>query len=214
MCNITVSYFAKEGSNCAFTPTYPEIYKPRKITFKKGLAQKFSQPSGTGIDLGFFELDELSKASPQGDTIPLVIYAEASLPSLSSSKVQEQQLQGNVPPNAQITLAALKKDKEGLFQVKLIKQILWVDRVRYELHEIYGIDSSGETAFNDSDAGEECVICITEPKDTAVLPCRHMCLCSECAKEIRLQLSQCPICRQQIHELIETKINKGYSPIL
>ncbi|KAJ7980119.1 RING finger protein [Quillaja saponaria] len=41
--------------------------------------------------------------------------------------------------------------------------------------------------FDDSDTRKECIICITEPKDTAVLPCRHMCMCSECAKTLRLQ---------------------------
>lgn len=31
-----------------------------------------------------------------------------------------------------------------------------------------------KASFKDDDPGKECVICLTEPKDTAVLPCRHM----------------------------------------
>ena len=46
-----------------------------------------------------------------------------------------------------------------------------------------------------------CVICMTEPRDTTVLPCRHMCMCSECAKVLRLQSNKCPICRTSIESL-------------
>ncbi|KAI3790704.1 hypothetical protein L2E82_03947 [Cichorium intybus] len=106
----------------------------------------------------------------------------------------------------QITQAVLEKNNGDHFKVKVIRQILWIDGIRYELREIYGIGNS-EESFDDTGSGEECVICMTEPKDTAVLPCRHMCLCSECAKALRLQSNKCPICRQPIEELMEIKIN-------
>lgn len=41
----------------------------------------------------------------------------------------------------------------------------------------------------------ECVICMSEERDTMLLPCRHMCLCSSCAQSLRYQSSSCPICR-------------------
>ncbi|KAK6913880.1 hypothetical protein RJ641_021201 [Dillenia turbinata] len=109
----------------------------------------------------------------------------------------------------QITQAVLEKNNEDQFQVRVMRQLLWVDGDRYELREIYGIGNSAAD-FDDSDPGKECVICMTEPKDTAVLPCRHMCMCSECAKELRIQSNKCPICRQPIEELIEIKINSSY----
>ncbi|KAI3814828.1 hypothetical protein L1987_14474 [Smallanthus sonchifolius] len=74
-----------------------------------------------------------------------------------------------------------------------MKQILWIGGVRYELREIYGIGQS-EGSFDDKDSGKECVICMTEPNNTTVIPCNHMCLCSECAKAV-------------IQELMEIKIN-------
>ncbi|KAJ9556905.1 hypothetical protein OSB04_011519 [Centaurea solstitialis] len=107
----------------------------------------------------------------------------------------------------QITQAILEKNNgEDLFKVRVVKQILWIDGVRYELREIFGVGNS-DAGFNDSDSGKECVICMTEPKDTAVLPCRHMCMCSECAKALRVQSNKCPICRQPIEELMEIKIS-------
>lgn len=43
----------------------------------------------------------------------------------------------------------------------------------------------------------ECVICLSDVKDTIVLPCRHFCICSECGDILRRRAPQrCPICRQ------------------
>ncbi|KAG5035304.1 hypothetical protein JHK87_010214 [Glycine soja] len=81
--------------------------------------------------------------------------------------------------------------------------------VRYELRELYGIGNSSTTNFDDNDPRNECVICMTEPKDTTVLPCRHMCMCNECANALQHQFNKCPKCRQPIEELIEIKMNNG-----
>ncbi|KAK4739203.1 hypothetical protein R3W88_002900 [Solanum pinnatisectum] len=207
--SITIFYFAKEGPNCKFNPVYPEI-KPVQIPFVKGLGQKFCQPSGTGIDLGFFDVNDLSKPIQGEEIFPLVISAESCLPSTPlDEKYDGQSLDKS--PHSQITEAVLVKNNEDHFQVKVIKQILWIEGVRYELREIYGINNSEETNVNDEESGKECVICMTEPKDTAVLPCRHMCLCGECAKELRHQSNKCPICRQPIEELLEIKVNEAAS---
>lgn len=201
--SFTIVYFAKEGTDCTFTPLYPEIHIPVRVSFNKGLGQKFCQPPGTGIDLGFFDTDVLSNPSSKEDIFPLVISAQI-----------DEKLEQPLPPTsplAQITQAVLERNNENHFQVKVFKQILWVDRVRYELREIYGISNSDELGFDENGQGKECVICMSEPKDTAILPCRHMCMCSGCAKELRLQSNKCPICRQPIHELIEIKVDKGSS---
>lgn len=169
--SITIFYFAKEEQDGRFVPVFPEAHLPVNIPFQKGLGQKFRQPLGTGIDLGFFELDDLSKPSP-GEVFPLVIVAETCL---AVDLTDEHNDSVSKPPNnMQVTQAVLEKKNGEDFQVRVIRQILWVDGVRYELREIYGIGSSAAEGFDDSDPGKECVICMTEPKDTAVLPCRHM----------------------------------------
>ncbi|KAK9161277.1 hypothetical protein Syun_007618 [Stephania yunnanensis] len=204
--SITIFYFAKEGADHKFSPLYPDAHTPVKLQFQKGLGQKILQPSGTGIDLNFFAVDDLSKPSTGEDIFPLVIVAEAG----SETLLTEEQVNQHPPTsNAQITQAVLEKNSAGCFQVKVIKQILSVDGVRYELREIYGIGNSDKESFDDNDPGKECVICMSEPKDTAILPCRHMCICSECAKELRLQTNKCPICRQPIEELIGIKVTNS-----
>ncbi|KAJ4969139.1 hypothetical protein NE237_015840 [Protea cynaroides] len=207
--SITIFYFAKEGAECSFSPLYPEAYMPVRIPFQKGSGQKFHQSPGTGIDLGFFELDDLSKPSPGEDVFPLVILAEACLPPQPVDNQLGQSPLPTTSSHAQITQAILEKNNGGSFQVRVVKQILWIDRVRYELREIYGIGDPVEAGIDDNDQGKECVICMTEPTDTAVLPCRHMCLCRECANALRHQSNKCPICRQAIEELLEIKVNDG-----
>lgn len=55
----------------------------------------------------------------------------------------------------------------------------------------------------------ECVICLSDVKDTIVLPCRHFCICSECGDILRRRAPQrCPICRQGIHRKKKSKSRK------
>ncbi|KAJ0744876.1 putative transcription factor C2H2 family [Helianthus annuus] len=207
--SITIYYFAKEEPDCKFIPVYPDAFVPVKVPFQKGIGQRFQQSSGTGIDLGFFDYDSLSKPSSGEDVYPLVICAETTAPLISIDDHPYDPLQNTVStPRKQITQAVLEKNNGDSFKVRVMRQILWIDGVRYELREIYGIQQS-EESFDDTDSGKECVICMTEPKDTAVLPCRHMCLCSECAKALRLQSNKCPVCRQPIEELMEIKVNSS-----
>lgn len=205
--SITIYYFGKEeDESCKFSPEYPEAYRPVRFRFRKGLGQRFCQPSGTGIDLGVFELEALGKPS-EDDVFPLVIFAEVC----SSSPVSNDEERESLPETflrVQVTQAVIEKKNDTSFQVKVIRQILWIDGVRYEVHELFGIGNSSEQRFNDDDPGKACVICMTEPKNTAVMPCRHLCMCSDCAKElIRLQSNKCPICHQPPTELIEININ-------
>lgn len=173
--SITIYYFAKEEPDCKFVPVYADAFVPVKIPFQKGSGQKFRQPSGTGIDLGFFELDSLSKPSSGEEVYPLVICAETTMPLISTDEHSYGQLQNTVTtPHMQITQAVLEKKNESPFKVRVMRQILWIDGVRYELREIYGIGNSEESFDDNTGSGKECVICMTEPKDTAVLPCRHM----------------------------------------
>lgn len=58
-----------------------------------------------------------------------------------------------------------------------------------------GAAGQGSSGIEESGRGEslpdECVICLTEPKSTVLLPCRHLCVCNECFRHV----DKCPVCR-------------------
>ncbi|CAL5387937.1 unnamed protein product [Camellia sinensis] len=202
--SITVIFFAKEGDNCSLTPMKEDMLAPVTVHFEQGLGQKFRQPSGTGIDFSMFEETELLKEGDM-EVFPLAVKAEATPVSENGSA------DGNAESgttNSQITKAVFEMEK-GEYQVRVVKQILWVNGMRYELQEIYGIGNSVDDDFDGNDPGKECVICLSEPRDTTVLPCRHMCMCSECAKVLRFQTNRCPICRQPVERLLEIRVSNG-----
>ena len=45
-----------------------------------------------------------------------------------------------------------------------------------------------------------CVVCQSIEKSVVLLPCRHVCLCKECAYND--SLVDCPLCRERIRDRI------------
>jgi len=141
--------------------------------------------------------------SPSGDTSPALEFSD-------SSSVQSQ-----------LTYASMERRADGTFSVSVLKQKIQANTQAFELRAIYGIEKAG------TPEGGDCVVCLSAPKDTTVLPCRcvastpyqfcevirwlialtspsvwcvvfccrHMCLCRECADQLRMQTNKCPICR-------------------
>jgi E3 ubiquitin-protein ligase MGRN1 len=58
-----------------------------------------------------------------------------------------------------------------------------------------GVAAQGVHGSAAAAAAAECVICMSAERDTTVLPCRHMCLCRECALALKTRSNTCPICR-------------------
>nr|XP_009861688.1 E3 ubiquitin-protein ligase MGRN1-like isoform X1 [Ciona intestinalis] len=110
---------------------------------------------------------------------------------------------------------------EGLpdetWTIKLLKQKQAISGVCYLLQEIYGIENKHDAGGPDGDAGvpdnedddyddsSECVVCLSDSRDTLILPCKHLCLCSTCANQLRFQQSGCPICRQSFRALLQIR---------
>ena len=62
------------------------------------------------------------------------------------------------------------------------------------------VEEDGGTASRSAEEGVEpdkrtnCIVCLTDPIELVILPCRHTCLCSGCCQK----LLNCPICRKFI----------------
>ena len=63
------------------------------------------------------------------------------------------------------------------------------------LQEIFGLEENLKKAPADDPDSLKCVICINDDKNTIVMPCGHLCICKDCAKELAKGHSpDCPVC--------------------
>eukprot|EP00271_Cylindrocystis_brebissonii_P005041 TRINITY_DN16991_c0_g1_i1.p1 TRINITY_DN16991_c0_g1~~TRINITY_DN16991_c0_g1_i1.p1 ORF type:complete len:452 (+),score=103.49 TRINITY_DN16991_c0_g1_i1:355-1710(+) len=199
------------------------------VTFTvNGLEQACATPAGQGVPLGSFEEEQLTAKNFTSSLVfPLVIRLQALSQGDAGSSAAEKdgsEASGlsdktasstSSPLQAQTTFATLVKQPDGSFSVQVMKQVLWGGGTSYVLHEIYGIDRSSEEdvgSVSTREANKECVICLTETRDTLALPCRHLCLCSDCAKALRNQSNKCPICRTVVQSLLQIKLANGAVP--
>mmetsp|Transcript_23010 Transcript_23010/g.78357 ORF Transcript_23010/g.78357 Transcript_23010/m.78357 type:complete len:355 (+) Transcript_23010:287-1351(+) len=211
-CSVSVFFVATEHPHEAFKVTPASGTAPvRRHDFDKGLGQVFTLPAPEALKPGKFSDAELTEAL--GDRVPIIVRMETvtgdsgnSLPEPPGASLQPW-------VQSQTTYATLEKKDDGSYGVRIIKQKIWVEAVSYELQEIYGIENCAATGTpaggGAGDDGKECVVCLSEPRDTTVLPCRHMCMCSGCARMLRHQSNRCPICRTAVESLLEIKVDRS-----
>eukprot|EP00457_Paulinella_chromatophora_P021934 gb/GEZN01024597.1/.p1 GENE.gb/GEZN01024597.1/~~gb/GEZN01024597.1/.p1 ORF type:complete len:142 (-),score=17.82 gb/GEZN01024597.1/:139-504(-) len=61
---------------------------------------------------------------------------------------------------------------------------------------------------------QDCVVCLSDPRNTALFPCRHMCLCEACANILRNQTNRCPICRCIVESVFTLSLARPGTPII
>ncbi|MEQ2238143.1 hypothetical protein ILYODFUR_030313, partial [Ilyodon furcidens] len=175
------------------------------VHFKRGVCQQFCLPSHT-VNLSEWADDELL-FDMEKEIFPMVVQAVVD--------EGEEHL-----GHSHILLATFEKHMDGSYCVKPLKQKQVVDGVSYLLQEIYGIENkynSQESKVADdeiSDNSAECVVCLSDVRDTLILPCRHLCLCNACADTLRYQANCCPICRLPFRALLQIRaMRKKLSPL-
>ncbi|XP_048871079.1 probable E3 ubiquitin-protein ligase MGRN1 isoform X1 [Brienomyrus brachyistius] len=177
-----------------YTPKNPMMVS-ETVHYKRGVSQQFSLPSFK-IDFTEWKEEELSFDLDRG-VFPMVIQAVVD---------DGDEVSGH----AHVLLAAFERHVDGSFSVKPLKQKQIVDRVSYLLQEIYGIENKNNqetkpTDDENSDNSNECVVCLSDLRDTLILPCRHLCLCNSCADTLRYQANNCPICRLPFRALLQIR---------
>lgn len=186
----------EEFSNgmAVYTPKMPTMVS-ETVHYKRGVSQQFSLPAFK-IDFSEWKEEDLNFDLDRG-VFPMVIQAVVD---------EGDDCLGH----AHVLLAAFERHMDGSFSVKPLKQKQIVDRVSYLLQEIYGIENKNnqETKPSDdenSDNSNECVVCLSDLRDTLILPCRHLCLCNSCADTLRYQANNCPICRLPFRALLQIR---------
>jgi hypothetical protein len=94
-------------------------------------------------------------------------------------------------------LILIKKENSYLsVKIKCISQKLNIKGMWFEMHVVYGLDSSIDNSSND------CEACCTKKKNTIFLPCKHSYACNSCSVIVRLPHNQCPLCRQVVADCL------------
>ncbi|XP_029312746.1 E3 ubiquitin ligase RNF157 isoform X2 [Cottoperca gobio] len=204
---ITIYYQAIEEFHNGVPVYLPQdsSLQSETVHFKRGVCQQFCLPSHT-VNLSEWADEELL-FDVDKEVFPMVVQAVVD--------EGEEHL-----GHSHILLATFEKHMDGSYCVKPLKQKQVVDGVSYLLQEIYGIENkynSQESKVADdeiSDNSAECVVCLSDVRDTLILPCRHLCLCNACADTLRYQANCCPICRLPFRALLQIRaMRKKVSPL-
>ena len=105
----------------------------------------------------------------------------------------------------------------------MLRQRLQIGWDTFETEDIFGMPAEGSSSdpvmgslagvVEVEEEGEECVICLVTPRNTIVMPCRHMCVCTECAGMLQQRTNKCPICRTVATQFVTFKKGDQTAPI-
>eukprot|EP00357_Protocruzia_adherens_P033248 CAMPEP_0115046508 /NCGR_PEP_ID=MMETSP0216-20121206/48787_1 /TAXON_ID=223996 /ORGANISM="Protocruzia adherens, Strain Boccale" /LENGTH=338 /DNA_ID=CAMNT_0002429595 /DNA_START=36 /DNA_END=1052 /DNA_ORIENTATION=+ len=220
-CVITIFIYVRElvdPSYCtkSFAMNTTKYPPPQGFKLPSGMNQNF--PTNVCIiDTTKYTLGELTNYTET--TYPMIIHMEATnnetntsidggyfantlycsfLPSSPCNSEENQHNNGCDGDGGEVCVCEGAKGLNS--EVKVCRQKIQCRNKAFVLSEIYGIEDQVEGEADG--CGGECVICYSERSNTMVLPCRHMCLCLECANVVTQQQINCPVCRTRITKMI------------
>lgn len=217
-CSISIYYFSTEEVSPTGVTFHPRDWNicHEKVIYPRGAGQLYSQPGHIFCPNNFNEGDLHYRAFDENGffdskvPFPVVIHMVA--------------LEGDEPRQSHSLVAVVEKNvNSGSFTLKPFIQKMFIDGLHFLLQEVYGIENktvpqvsspidgqpvtryvSVEEEAEESSASE-CVVCLSDPRDTLILPCRHLCLCNACADSLRYQANNCPICRAPFRALLQIR---------
>ncbi|KAJ6246364.1 mahogunin [Anaeramoeba flamelloides] len=148
------------------------------------------------------------------EIFPILIAIEANLGTIEKNNPYVL-----TNSQSQRTFATFVYDKvKKTFSVRVLKQKITINQKTYLLKEIYGLDNDLESKkekkqdstlsrIKKNERSKECVICLDAESDTTILPCRHCCMCHNCAKILSTRSNICPLCRGPMKSFIQIQKN-------
>ena len=108
-----------------------------------------------------------------------------SLSPVSSSATPSQSARSLSPTPGGGAAASPASFEQYLAHLRFAHQLLLTPAMAvYHVEELYGLEPEHR----------DCIVCLTEPKDIVLLPCRHVCVCHVCHRSV----TKCPVCRGAI----------------
>ncbi|KPI86947.1 hypothetical protein ABL78_3993 [Leptomonas seymouri] len=190
-----------------------EMYNTQRVSYA---------PLVIEVDVGTTEYPSTNAGQPAVESTEVGGAAHASLPPstpssppshptapLSSSRRRTLHYTLlELPDGAREELASSRENEAAPAPLvcRVYRQLLQVGNEVYNLEDVFDMGRDDEEVPNALTVPDEdealCVVCLTNPKNTTILPCRHMCLCSECAVHLRMSNNRCPLCRANIDRLM------------
>ncbi|XP_015752852.1 PREDICTED: E3 ubiquitin-protein ligase MGRN1-like [Acropora digitifera] len=202
-CSVTIHYKATEDLSTGlaiYTSREPFTSSPKSY-FSKGSGQVYNSSAKHRIRPSLFEDGEVkSKTSVSHrvfsrDFMAAMVVAPRILQELNSILMLMFSF-GNARPTATI-LGNVRHNRSSVF----LQSVKSVGISNCSCHGFFGVLQLQEEEYDLEETGLECVICMSDMRDTLILPCRHLCLCRECAESLRYQANNCPICRSRKYEM-------------
>lgn len=208
-CFVTVYYAATETTNqdnitIGIKPKRGASGASMRRYYPKGLNQKFDQAEHKeeGLAVSKYSNGDLQYKPSNADKYPIIIMLQATDACESAASPALTEFPDAAAVQCQLTYCDIVRHADGTLGVKVLKQKIHAQGQAFEMQAIYGIERAGTS-------DDTCVVCLTNPKDMTVLPCRHMCLCRDCAEQLRTQTNKCPICRAPVETLLKIDLAKA-----
>eukprot|EP00742_Colponemidia_sp_Colp-10_P024221 GILJ01029031.1.p1 GENE.GILJ01029031.1~~GILJ01029031.1.p1 ORF type:complete len:175 (-),score=21.37 GILJ01029031.1:71-595(-) len=107
-------------------------------------------------------------------------------------------------------------DRRESIPAACVKQYIFSQGELFEADDVFdlrGDDAPPPTSPDNANASAQaeeveaddditCVVCLTNERNTTIIPCRHMCVCAECAGLLQQNSGKCPMCRREIQKLL------------
>jgi hypothetical protein len=183
----------------------------RGLTFGS-VAQKVSLPQGSGIDFSSKPLDDFTSQqddSSVGDFVLLLQRSKQNKSTMSSRDDESKDCAFTKQLSQfQVTTSTTSQGDEARVQYTarlLHQELVSNSNESYKIASLFGDD--GNVKYEDANTSE-CVVCLTEPRAIAVLPCGHLCLCETCTNSLITQGSKCPLCRKRVQLFLRVASKK------
>mmetsp|Transcript_16388 Transcript_16388/g.40469 ORF Transcript_16388/g.40469 Transcript_16388/m.40469 type:complete len:309 (-) Transcript_16388:308-1234(-) len=163
----------------------PSISAPDpSCEFKKTVSGQ-NKVTFVGIPKSMLSVMQSPKESELPNEMPLVIHIRSLQENYSSKNV-----------NALWFYCNLKENENEKYEVLVMKKLVACEGRSYLLQNLFG---GTVTVPGTEGDGQECVVCLSAPREVVVLHCKHVCLCKACANVTSSTWSyQCPICRGRV----------------
>lgn len=196
-CELRADFYCKEvkdGGSLHYVPVEKGGPASFRMQFPKG-RNTMRLAGAQAIDMKRWPLEVFWRYKQRAKhTIPIVF-------SLTASDVM-------LVTHLSLEVEKVAGGGRGAMMAKLdpviVRQKVVMRGQEYPIEEVYGLAEMGKDGAHDESAkGEPCVICLCEPRTTAIQPCNHLCVCEDCGGALSGRATvhggeRCPICRGDV----------------